>query len=284
MVYRPPFIKQLDGSTFGGRNCTVAASCMAAIRHQKGVDPAGSAQWPPTPKWIRAKMGDTSGGTTLAQNDAIFNRLYGINFDVRFNLPWGDFVALIKAGRGAVLQGSYSAFHGTHFDASGTFTGNHAVYINEMRYNAVKKHNEFLMYDPLADGRRNLYHGPVWIDEITLKKFAGGLLVSAGRRVGFGRCWAMFTRDTEPALVLKYHAVPYSRTLYARVAGARVRSNPNAVAGKPTGAVVRTLAFDAPFYARQKTAVGGLVTNSRVWYGDATGTLWVHSSVVKLTR
>jgi hypothetical protein len=281
MVYRPPFIKQLDGSTYGGRNCTVAASCMAAIRHTRGADPAGSAQWRPTPRYIRAKMGDYSGGTNLAQNEAIFYKLYRIDFDVHYRLPWANFVANIKIGRGAVFQGRYSVFHGTRYDASGTFMGNHAVYINEWRYNATKKRNEFLMYDPLADGRRRgIYKGPTWIDEATLKRFAAALQLNPNRdtRLGLGYTFVMFTRDTEPSLVLKYGGVAYTKTLYAKVNGARIRKSPSTAA-----AISRTLNVNDKFSARQRTTTGQLVNGSRVWYGDATGTQWMHSSVVKLT-
>lgn len=281
MVYRPPFIKQLDGSALGGSNCTVASSCMAAIRHLRGINPAGAAQWYPTPKYVRAKMGDTSGGTNLAQNDSVFYTLYKINFDVRYNLPWSTFVSEIKRGRGAVLQGRYLAFKGTKLWATDSFTGNHAVYINEVRYNSTLKRNEFLMYDPLADGRRNFYQGPTWVAESLLKKFAGSLVLNnrTGAVVGLGKCYVMFTRDTEPEVVLRYGGTAYAKTVFAKVSGARVRATPNVGTTK----IVRTLALNAPFAARQRTAAGALVNGSKVWYGDATGTQWVHSSVVKFS-
>lgn len=280
MVYRPPFIKQLDGTALGGSNCTVASSCMAAIRHMRGANPAGLAQWYPTPKWIRAKMGDTSGGTTLAQNEAIFYKLYKIDFDVRYRATWATVVAEVKKGRGAVIQGSYQIFHGTIYDASGTFRGNHAVYINEFRYNSTKKRNEFLMYDPLADGRRNLYHGPIWIPEATLKRFAANLILNprTDARVGFGYAYIMFTRDTEPSLALKYGGVAYAKIMYSKVNGANIRQKPNR-----TATVVRKLALNAKFSVAQRTTTGELVAGSKVWYGDATGNQWMHSSVLKLT-
>lgn len=254
---------------------------MAAIRHLKGVNPAGTAQWYPTPRYVRSKMGDSSGGTNLAQNDAIFYSLYRINFDPRYGLPWSTFVSEVKKGRGAVLQGRYYVFKGTKLWATDSFTGNHAVYINEVRWNSTLKRNEFLMYDPLADGRRNFYHGPTWVAESLLKKFAGALVLNerTDSRVGFGKCYAMFTRDTEPALVLKYGGTAYTKTVFAKVAGARVRISPNVGTTK----IVRTLALNAPFAARQRTTTGALVNGSRVWYGDATGTQWVHSSVVKFS-
>lgn len=259
----------------------MASSCMAAVRDRRGSNPPGTAQWYPTPKYIRSKMGDTSGGTNLAQNDYIFNRLYGINFDVRYRMLWNSFRAEIARGRGAVLQGRYYAFHGTKFAASSTFTGNHAVYINEVRYNSTAKRNEFLMYDPLADGRQNYYKGPIWIPEALLKKFAGQLILNerTDTILGYGLTYAMFTRDTEPSLALKYGGTAYSKTFYAKVAGARIRATPST-----TAKVVRQLALNAPFAARQRTTTGALVSGSRVWYGDATGTQWMHSSVLKTTR
>lgn len=227
-------------------------------------------------------MGDTSGGTNLAQNDYTFDRLYNINFDVRYRMSWAAFKAEIAKGRGAVLQGRYYKFHKTRYDASGTFIGNHAVYINEVRYNSTYKRYEFLMYDPLADGRRSgIYKGPIWIPESTLKSFAGALILNERTDyiLGYGLVYAMFTRDTEPSLVLRYGGTAYTKTFYAKVSGARVRSTPS-TASK----ILRSLALNAPFAARQRTTTGSSVNGNRVWYGDATGTQWMHSSVLKTTR
>ena len=133
MVYRPPFIKQLDGSRYAGFNCTVAASCMAAVRHRRGSNPPGTAPWYPYPRWVRAAMGDTVGGTNLAQNRNIFYSKYGIAFTIKYRQYWSGFRSYIKSGRGAVLQGGYDVVRLTKYSGSSTFYGNHAVYGNEVR-------------------------------------------------------------------------------------------------------------------------------------------------------
>ena len=283
MVYRPPFIKQLDGSRYAGLNCTCASLAMLLIRHWRGANPPGSAAWYPTPKGIRAMTGDTSGGTNLSQMDLVANRYYATNLDVRYRLSWDSFPKMIKEGRGAILQGSYSVFHKTKYDASGgTFTGNHAVYINEISSDG----HHFLMYDPLADGRRSgIYRGPAWIDGYTLKRFAGALLV--GRtRLGFGLVFAGFSRDTEPttgststviAPVYRYGGKPYGpKLLTASVDGARVRPEPSTARRVGT---LYTLRKGQQFAAYQRT-IGQYVQGSNVWYGSRRGREWIHSSVV----
>lgn len=269
-VYKPPFIKQLDGSAFGGANCTLASLSMAIVRDLKGKNPPGSAPWYPTPRWLRAVSGDHSGGTTLTQADALSNKYYGVNIDVKKGIEWSEFRKRIEAGKGAILQGRYKAFHGTAFDACPTFTGNHAVYINELRWSQKRKRWEYLMYDPLADGRRNLPKGPMWIGESQLKTFAGTLILGRTATVGIGKAWAGFTKDTE-GVILRYGASLYGpKTFTARFDGANVRRAPQL-----DGLKVDTLKKGETFKAFQKKSDGPSVDGSRVWYGDSLGTKWI---------
>jgi hypothetical protein len=291
MVYRPPFIKQLDGSTYGGYNCTLASMCMAVVRHYRGVNPPGTALWYPRPSDMRYKSGDRSGGTTLAQASALASKYYGASMSVRYSYAWSEFIKRIVEGRGAILQGSYSVLAPTAYDACPGFTGNHAVYVNERRYNSADHRYELLVYDPLADGRRaGIWKGPRWIPESLMKTFAGKLWLGS-RTVGYGYCYTMYTRDTEsdtqaPAqieTVLKYGGVPYGpRIMYARVAGARVRVAPTTASG--TGTILRSLPLNGEFAAYQRTSQGQMVYGSSVWYGSRRGGEWVHTSVLKLSK
>ena len=271
MVYRPPFIKQLDGSRYAGLNCTCASMAMLLIRDKKGVNPPGTAPWYPTPSYIRAVTGDKVGGTNLAQMDYVGRAKYGTDLEVQYRMSWDNFVKKIKEGRGAILQGRYAAFRGTKYDASGTFTGNHAVYINEVSTSG----NSFLMYDPLADGRRSgIYRGPIIIDNYTLKKFAGGLVTNerTDSRVGFGYCYAGFSRDTEPFSVPVYLAsgcVEFGpKNLTISVDRANVRRGPSL-----SSPVYYTLNKGEDFTAWQRT-------RGDIWFGNRFGTQFVHNSVV----
>lgn len=274
MPYTPPFIKQLDGSRFAGFNCTVASSCMAAIRHRRGSNPPGTAQWYPTPAYVRYRMGDTSGGTNLSQNDAIFYKLYGINFEVRYKLAWSTFRSKIKAGQAAVLQGGYDVVRLTRYSGSSTFYGNHAVYVNAVRYNSTAKRYEYQVGDPLCDGRRTgIPRGYQWWPESLLKSFAGRLLVGS-YRLGIGYVYAMFTKDTEitPTLTLRYGAVKTDpRRVYVRHDNITVQRGPsyeyaNVRVVKPKGAYILT---------RRQAVDGQEINGDKRWLGNLTGTEWV---------
>lgn len=280
-IYRPPFIKQLDGSAYGGLNCTMASACMAIIRHVKGVNPPGSAPWYPTPRYLRAKTGDTDGGTNLRQADWAAFSAYGVDFDVEYNLAWATFRDRIERGMGAIVQGRYSVFKGTSYDAAPGFYGNHAIYINELRYSEKRNRWEYLMYDPIADGRRDLPQGPSWISEDLLQKFAAKLVINnRGDTVGTGKVWCAFTVDTEGVILRwKPSAVYGPKVFYSKYEDAAVRRSPNR-----DGTLVYSLDKGDPFTAYQVKKDGDSIEGSRTWYGNHEGTKWIHSKNLTATK
>lgn len=194
MTYRPTFRKQLDGSECQGRNCGCASASMAAQRHRKGINPNNHHGWPPRPPEVRNRIQATlmrgCGSTSLAQNDAAVTHLYEANLDVRYNIPWSSFKSMIISGRGAIVCIRYGIISPTRFDACPSFTGNHAVYVNEWR----RSDNHFLVYDPLADARRpGIRQAPDWWPADLLKRATGAFPSSSP-----GYVHASFTRDTEP--------------------------------------------------------------------------------------
>jgi len=162
---------------------------MAADRHRRGVDPKTHHGWLPTPPEIRNFMTPHScGGTSLQENDAAVTHMYLTNMDVRYGVPWTTFRSLIISGRGAVLQIRYSMVP-SRFDGSPGFTGNHAVFVNERR----SSDGAYLVYDPLADGRRSgIPKGPQWWPASVLQAAAYAMPGTASGTVN-----ASFTRDTE---------------------------------------------------------------------------------------
>jgi hypothetical protein len=282
MPYTPPFIKQLDGSRYAGTNCTVASSCMAAIRHRRGSNPPGTAQWYPTPSYVRYRMGDTSGGTNLQQNDSIFYRYWGINMEVRYKLGWSMFRTKIKAGQAAVLQGGYDVVRLTRFSGSSNFYGNHAVYVNEVRYNSTARRYEYKVGDPLCDGRRSgIPRGYQWWPESLLKSFAGRLMVGS-YRLGIGYVYAMFTRDTEvtptaPTLTLRYGAhSTTARKVYAKYEGVAMKKGPGS-----TFATIRRYSKGNYMLTRRQSTTGQWVNGSNRWYGNIDGTRWAPAGRTK---
>jgi hypothetical protein len=132
---------------------------------------------------------DKIGGTTLLQVDAALRNGWGIDLDTRIGTAaptWELFMQRINSGQGAILQGGYAPIHGTRFQGSETFRGNHAMFIAP----------GFVAMDPLCDGRRPgiyKFHGePYPID--LLRRFAGALeLTPGGAKLGLGKAWAAFT-------------------------------------------------------------------------------------------
>lgn len=246
---------------------------MACIRHKRGINPPGISPWYPSSTWLRMKSGDRIGGTTLVQADTVTTLYYGVNLDIEQGIAWANFRLRIQQGQAAILQGYYNAFKRTSYDAAPGFYGNHAVYVNEVRWNRTLLRWEYLMYDPMADGRRGLPKGPMWIRETLLQDFAAQLVLNQyGRRVGMGRAWAAFTRDTE-AIILQYNAVKYGpKTFICKFDNAAVRLNPNT-----NGRVVYRLNKGNAFRAYQVLMTGPMLDGSRVWYGNAEGTKWCHS-------
>lgn len=184
--YLPPFQKQLDGTALGGSNCTCASAAMAAADDTCGVKH-------PTSSQVRGWTADTSGGTNLAQVDQALRTFAGVDLDVRYRLPWFEFIRRVNGGAGAILQGWYKPIRDSRFRGSESFAGNHAIYVNP----------GLVAMDPLADGRRAgiyKYVGEAYPERL-LRDFAGGLNIggSTYRALGDGLCYAAFTRDNEPA-------------------------------------------------------------------------------------
>lgn len=186
MTYRPTRRVQKDGTPCQWANCNPTSHSMATDRHRRGVDPTLASGWLPMPAEIRRKIGGCS-GTSLADNAAAVKALYGVTMMPRYNVPWDTFRSLIISGRGAVVNIMYSVIAPTKYDGSPGFVGGHAVYVNERR----SSDGAFLVYDPLADGRRTgIPTSPDWWPASLLK-------AAAGAYTGSGLVDCSLTRDTE---------------------------------------------------------------------------------------
>lgn len=181
-VYQPRLVSQLDGSRFAGLNCTCASGATAIDRHTLGHIRTTGAR-------IRTLTGDTSGGTNLNQVDSAWHKGWGQDLDVRLMFAWNDFIALVKGGRGAILQLRYGTLGAYRFQRD--FYGNHAVYINEIGVMRNPDGGDIIAagktFDPLGNS-------PRWIPLTYLKAAAAKLQLSSGRIVGTGYCYVGMTR------------------------------------------------------------------------------------------
>lgn len=213
-TYLPDFQDQINGTdSLGNISCTCYAGAMAGDYHTCGATK-------PTGRAVRLRTHDNVGGTTLLQVDTALNDGWNINLDTRIGssrLSWDEFVAEINKGKGAILQGSYSAIHGTKFAGDTNFQGNHAVFVPP----------GWGVMDPLADGRRAgiyKYHGEVY-PMAMLKEFAGLLLLDEkkNRRLGIGLAWCSLTRDNQATYKLRmpkkrfYHYIMKDGIIQKRV-------------------------------------------------------------------
>lgn len=196
--YLPTFQKQLNSADpLGSANCTAYSGGMAGDYHTCGAKkPAG--------KRVRELTGDYVGGTTLIQIDAALNKGWGIDLETRiggYRLTWTEFANKIASGRGAILQGGYSAIQYTKYSGSRTFGGNHAIFVPP----------RWKVADPLCDGRREeiyKYHGEQYPASL-LEEFAGRLILDpvTGRKLGRGYVWASLTRDNTSNTILSWKVV-----------------------------------------------------------------------------
>lgn len=259
---RPVFVKQLDGSRYAGLNCTCASAAMALDRHTIGAKHATGA-------YVRFLTGDTTGGTTLAQVDAALARTWGVNLDVEYGLSWDAFSTRIRAGQGAILQGWAAVTRGTRWQASETFGGNHAWYVND------RNDDGFLVYDPLADGRRpGIAKSPMRIPAAVVREFAGRLNVGdpaeGYHALGLGKVYAAFTKDTEPHVHLRSTArrtVPFPDQVRVNRDVIAVRNGPG-----PRARIIDQLHRDDLFTAYQETDN---------YLGSHGGTRWVRKDRVR---
>ncbi len=188
-VYRPAIQLQLQtGCDLGSVSCTPYSGAMAGDRATLGKTvPKGCT--------VRHQTGDTQGGTTLTQVANVLDKYYNISLPRAYYISISEMEDLSLEGRGIVLDGGYGPVRDSPQSASETFSGNHAIFLNE--YDPAGR--RWFVYDPLADGRRpGIAKGPDWWPESLVRKFAAALVVNpgSGRTVGDGRVWCAYTKVT----------------------------------------------------------------------------------------
>lgn len=265
-VYRPHNVMQEDGSVHQYENCTMASAATAIDRHTLGTIKTTGAR-------MRSCQGDKVGGTDLIDARDAWSNCWGQHLDVRLKISWSTFIAALKAGRGAVLVGWYSKIP-VQYRGQVSANYGHAIYINEVR----PTDGALLMYDPL---RKN----PVWVPQIHIKRFAGAMRTTIGP-IGYGFAQAAFTKVTSivappapspaPTVKLRYGGVKIAPNTFAAAAPARQRRSPYIRRDNTVHVVVK----GTKFKTYQRTNSGTNVGGSKVWYGDITGTLWMHKSML----
>ena len=301
-AYRPRPVFQLkkdpdhpEGSKVGSVNCDPTAAATL-------VDFVTCGNRRTTGAAIRELTGDFVEGTTIGQ----VARAVAMGFHLDLDVNSAKFIRVIEAleaGRGVSLCGSAIATHGTEFQPSETFVGNHQWALTDIRQRADGT-REILVYDPLADGRRpNIDRAPSWIPAEIVRAFAWNLDLRSKaeihankprRPLGLGRATYAVTEVNRcvvaagvagaaglvPGVQLRPGAVSVGgavgRELEVGVPVGRVRERP-----RTTSDIVGRKREGDTFRAFQKIR-GQRVAGSHVWFGDRLGSRWMHSSLFKL--
>lgn len=161
-----------QGDKYGGYNCS--AYCLAAgLKVANNITTTGarvralSNEPVPDPK---------SPGLNHEQLQNVAAK-FGVNLTVKYRVPWAEVLDISAAGHPMVLGVSYSAIRATPYTGQPTFYGNHELLL-------MPGH---LVFDPLADGRRDgIYRGPGVYPDNILRVGAGLLLLRPGVRLGAG--------------------------------------------------------------------------------------------------
>ena len=134
-------ITQFDGGPLQGSNCTMAAGAMLA-RLGYGIVTTGSQ--------LRALQPDQEGGTSLSDLEVAIGR-YGVSFS-QAPISRLQLRALLYAGAGAVVQGSYGDVP-VDLRLQKDFTAGHAIYLDGFRPASPDGPAAYYVLDPL---------GPTW--------------------------------------------------------------------------------------------------------------------------
>ncbi len=293
--YKPKPVFQLrkdpahkKGSALQGLNCNAASGALL-------VDFVTCGAKRPSGAHVRELTNDFVGGVHVGQVAVALDKGWNIDLDTN-NGQFESVVKALRKGRGVSLSGSSSATVGTKFQADEDFAGNHQWALTDIRDAGGEP--EILVYDPLADGRRNgIATSPMWMPVSRVKTFAGKLDMRSKQEVaakkpkeplGIGRaiygvtdvvaCGGTPTPKTTPTptstVKLRPGAVlvngEIGREMTVIVPVARVRGGPTTEAE-----IVGRKHIGMKFKAFQKIN-GQRVAGFRTWFGGREGERWMH--------
>lgn len=260
--YLNPHRTQFDGSRYAGENCTPASGANGANASTGGrVNKTGGAIRSLVPRW--AETDPSNPGWSIPDLDKAMGKLV-VGFDNRSGRGWSHLVSALNAGQYVVLQGDSDRF--SNATCSGAFNGNHAIGIHPAS-RVVNLRRQRWINDPICKAGR-------WEYESTIRAYGQKIATS----LRFGVYTTAVPRQAAPAttVTLRYGGVKLSPAQNKRIsvpAGqkANVRSRPTSEATRVT-----SLANGTVWTAYQVTKTGQLLAGSRTWYGDKTGTRWLH--------
>jgi hypothetical protein len=275
----------IRGRALGWLSCTAYSMAMLIDRATLGAKK-------PTGCDVRANTSplDITGGLTLPQCAAVAEREYGVDIEVRIgsNVCTPAYAAAkLRNGHPVLLQGNAGAMLGTPQRTTAGFV-NHAILLNDGRgWKSDGTPSEVRVFDPAAGGQATSWgrapKGPQWWPWSLVLKF-GALLRPWGdgdsRVLGSGRWYAGIGPDTEPHFHRAFRSIGVGppmpeRFLSTAPTGRRVNVRSGPGTNHP---VMFTIPSRHLVLAYQYTPSGENLEGNSRWFGDHSGTLWVHAS------
>jgi len=277
--YVQPHVTQFDGSWNQSSAC-VPTSCANGVAAQSGGTrrPSGATIHALIPK--SHETDPHVAGWSIVDADRAMAKI-NVGFTIGAE-NWTAFDAALDGGHYCILQGDSDHF--SNATCSGRFDGDHCIgvspnvkFVNGVKYRWID--------DPICKTGR-------WEKDSTLHAYAKDFAARVG-----GLRWGYFTHAVPkvaapapkpPTVTLRYGGVALHGTKRIAVPAGRqanVRTRPTTEAalvvgksGDPLNGGPRMLNNGRAVEYFQRTSTGQLLAGSRVWYGDRTGTRWLHSS------
>lgn len=268
--YVQPHVTQFDGSVRQGEAC-VPASLANGVRATTGGSrmPTSASVHSLIPK--AQETDPNSPGWSEVDADRAMEKM---TIDYAPVKGWEALEAAHDRGQYVRIIGDSDVF--SNATCSGAFDGDHSIGVHPNQ-KVVDGHELWWINDPICKTGR-------WERKSVIKAYATKL----GDRTGRGILGGVFARvvplvaapPSAPTVVLRFGARKLTPRQVKRIrvpAGrlANVRTRPDRIRA---GDVVARLANGKTFTAYQRTAFGVSLAGSKVWYGNAAGTRWLHVS------
>lgn len=267
VLYVQPHVTQFDGDKRQGSACVpaslangVGATTGGARRPAAGVIHALVApheEASPAPGW------------NTEDADLAMQR-YGMAFHPVEG--WAALKEAHDAGHYIIVQGDSDRF--SNSTCSGAFDGLHCIGAHP-KETTINGKVAWWIDDPICKtGRWELEERiRVYADALPTPTIRGGIFDSKVPAVPVAP-------PNPPTVVLRFggHKLTPRQTKRIHVPAGRranIRKRPDRLQARD---IVGNLANGRTFVAYQRTVTGVLLAGSRVWYGDQTGTRWLHSS------
>lgn len=218
--------------------------------------PRAEEQFPATPGWSLPDLAKATGRI-------------GVAFVVRSGDGWDAFIDALETGHYTVLQGDSDQFDGT--SCSGAFDGDHAIGVHA-KHKVELEVRWWWTDDPICSTGR-------WEREDVLRRYAEDL--SPTIRFGvFAQAVPAVAPPLPPAkpVVLRFGARKLAKPVAKRIRVPKGRKANVRTAPRTNARITSHLASGSTFGAWQVTTKGQELAGSSRWFGNRTGSRWVHSS------